>query len=163
MVEYADPFDALLAELALEELHVAQMQRLLEDEQADLVAGRTERLEAIAAEKLVQLRALELYGRRCEALLAKLGYATTRAGLAACAVAAGGTRGGKLHDAWSRLAAAAAHARDMNEENGALITMRLAHVGGRLAHLDGAGAHGTLYSAAGHFAGPGAGRSIGRF
>ena len=140
----ADPFAALVREFELELMHLRQMLALAEDEQRDLVAGDMTRLDAISAEKLGQLHALELYTRQRAVYLAELGFASDATGLAACALAAG-TRGRQLTRAWGRVAEALASLRDLNEENGLLLRARLAEVGdpaellADLARLDAGG------------------------
>lgn len=123
----ADPFAALVREFELERVHVRQMIALAEEEHRDLVAGQTARLDAISSEKLVQLRALELYGAQRGAYLAAQGFTGDASGLAACAASAG-RRGRRLTVAWRRLTDALAELRDLNEENGALLRGRLAEV-----------------------------------
>jgi flagellar biosynthesis/type III secretory pathway chaperone len=125
----ANPFAALVREFALELMHLKQMIALAEEEHGDLVAGDTARLDAIASEKLVQLRALELYGARRAAYLAAQGFTADASGLAACTVSAG-SRGRELKTAWKRVADALAELHDLNEENGALLRARLAKAGG---------------------------------
>ncbi len=124
----ADPFAALVREFELELVHLRQMLALAEEEQRDLVAGDMTRLDAISAEKLGQLQALELYTRQRAVYLAQQGFASDAMGLAACALAAG-RRGRALTTAWSRVAEALASLRDLNEENGLLLRARLAEVG----------------------------------
>jgi flagellar biosynthesis/type III secretory pathway chaperone len=148
----ADPLDALLTELDLELMHVKQMVGLLEEEQRELIAGRVERLEAIASEKLAQSRALELYASRRAALLSAQGFSADARGLMACAHSAG-VRGQVLRDAWVRVAETATEARQLNEQNGALIRLRLASVDGRLAHLEAAVGGATVYAADGRTSG----------
>jgi flagellar biosynthesis/type III secretory pathway chaperone len=126
----ANPFAALVREFALELMHLKQMIALAEDEHRDLVAGDTSRLDAIASEKLVQLRALELYRAQRAAYLAAQGFTADASGLAACTVSAG-SRGRELTTAWKRVADALAELHDLNEENGALLRARLAKAGGQ--------------------------------
>ena len=61
MTPTPDPFAALVREFELELVHLKQMLALAEEEQRDLVTGDMARLDAISAEKLAQLHALELY------------------------------------------------------------------------------------------------------
>jgi flagellar biosynthesis/type III secretory pathway chaperone len=124
----ADPFAALVREFELELVHLQQMLALAEEEQRDLVAGDMTRLDAISAEKLGQLQALELYTSQRAVYLAQQGFSSDAMGLAACALAAG-RRGRALTTAWSRVAEALASLRDLNEENGLLLRARLAEVG----------------------------------
>ena len=147
-----DPLAALLLEIDLEAMHVKQMVSLLEEEQRELIAGRVDQLESLAAEKLVQSRALDLYAGRRGAFLQAQGFGADARGLAACAAAAG-ARGQELREAWARVAEAAAEARHLNEQNGALIRMRLASVDGRLAHLEAAVGGTTVYTAEGRASG----------
>ena len=121
----ADPFAALVREFELELRHLKQMLALAAEEQRDLVAGDMNRLDAISAEKLVQLRALEHYAGRRAACLAEQGFAADARGLAACALAAG-RRGHELTTAWKRVADAFAELRDAAEENDLLLRARLA-------------------------------------
>src|SRR5262245_57772333 len=123
-----DPFAALVGEFELELIHIRQMLALAEEEQRDLVAGDMSRLDAISAEKLGQLQALELYTSQRAVYLAQQGFSSDSAGLAACALAAG-RRGRTLTAAWKRVAEALASLRDLNEENGLLLRARLAEVG----------------------------------
>jgi flagella synthesis protein FlgN len=146
------PFDALHREIDLELMHVKQMVGLLEEEQRELIAGELDRLEAIAGEKLTQSRALDLYaGRRAEFLRAQ-GFTGDARGLIACMQAAG-ARGKQLGEAWSRVVDVAAEARQLNEQNGALIRLRLASVDGRLAHLEAAAGGTTVYTSDGRASG----------
>jgi flagellar biosynthesis/type III secretory pathway chaperone len=135
----ADPFAALVREFELEYVHLRQMLALAAEEHRDLVAGDIARLDAISAEKLVQLHALEMYTLQRSAYLAQQGFTPDASGLAACALSAGG-RGRKLTTAWKRVADALAELRDLNEENGTLLRARLAELGGpafaRLAPLE---------------------------
>jgi len=124
----ADPFAALVREFELELLHLKQMLALAEEEARVLVTGDMAHLDALSAEKLGQLRALELYARRRADYLAEQGFTGDAAGLAACALAAG-RRGWALTSAWKRVAEALARLRDLNEENGVLLRARLAEVG----------------------------------
>jgi flagellar biosynthesis/type III secretory pathway chaperone len=124
----ADPFAALVREFELELLHLRQMLSLAEEEARVLVAGDMERLDAISAEKLGQLHALELYTAQRAVWLAEQGFTSDAAGLAACALAAG-RRGRALMIAWKQVAEALARLRDLNEENGMLLRARLAEVG----------------------------------
>lgn len=142
------PDAALREEINLELRHLGQMVALLEEEQRDLVAGRTDRLEAIAAEKLVQARALDLYAERRARLLAARGLGPD-ARAAAGRAEAGGPHHGRLRELVDALAAAAAEARHLNAQNGALIRLRLATVDGRLAQLHGAGGAPAVYAADG--------------
>lgn len=125
----ADPFAALVREFSLELVHLRQMIALAEEEQRDLVAGEVGRIDAIAAEKLAQLHALELYTRERAGYLAEQGFAADASGLASCAAAAG-NRGRALTDVWTQVADALTALRDLNEENGALLRVRLAEIGG---------------------------------
>lgn len=121
----AGPFDALVREFELELRHLKQMHALAAEEQRDLVAGDITRLDAISAEKLMQLRALEHYASRRAACLAEQGFAADARGLAACALAAG-SRGHELTTAWKRVADAFAELRDLAEESDLLLRARLA-------------------------------------
>jgi flagellar biosynthesis/type III secretory pathway chaperone len=125
---HADPFAALVREFHLEFVHIRQMLALAAEEQRDLVAGDMARLDAISAEKLAQLHALELYTAQRAAHLRAQGFSEDATGLAACALAAG-KRGRVLTQAWKRVAEALAELRDLNEENGTLLRARLAEVG----------------------------------
>ncbi len=125
----ADPFAALVREFELELVHLKQMLALAEEEHRTLVAGDIARLDAISAEKLVQLHALELYTSQRSAYLARQGFTADASGLAACALSAG-SRGRRLTVAWKRVADALADLRDLNEENGTLLRARLAALGG---------------------------------
>jgi flagellar biosynthesis/type III secretory pathway chaperone len=124
----ADAFAALVREFEFELLHLKQMLALAEEEGRVLVAGDMARLDAISAEKLGQLHALELYTARRAVHLAEQGFTSDAAGLAACALAAG-RRGRALTAAWKDVAEALAALRDLNEENGMLLRARLAEVG----------------------------------
>ncbi len=126
---FADPFAALVREFELELVHLKQMLALAEEEHRTLVAGDIARLDAISAEKLVQLHALELYTSQRSTYLARQGFTADASGLAACALAAGG-RGRSLTVAWKRVADALAELRDLNEENGTLLRARLVELGG---------------------------------
>jgi flagellar biosynthesis/type III secretory pathway chaperone len=86
------------------------------------------RLDAISAEKLAQLHALELYTAQRAIYLAEQGFSTDASGLAACALSAG-PRGRELTVVWKRVAEALATLRDLNEENGMLLRARLAEAG----------------------------------
>ena len=124
----ADPFVALVREFELELLHLKQMLALAEEEARVLVAGDMERLDAISAEKLGQLHALERYAAQRAVHLAEQGFTADATGLAACALAAG-RRGRALTAVWKQVAEALARLRDLNEENGVLLRARLAEVG----------------------------------
>ena len=156
-----DPVGALIEEMNLELVHLRQMAAVLEEEQRELVAGRTDRLDSLATEKVRQSRALELFAARREALLRAQGYEGTFAGLAECADAAG-TRSRCLLDTWTELARAGIEARHLNEQNGALIGMRLASVDGRLAHLQVASGGARIYDADGRTRGEPARRELGQ-
>lgn len=123
------PFAALVREFELEYVHLKQMLALAAEEQRDLVEGDIARLDAIAAEKLVQLHALELYAMQRAAYLAQQGFAPDASGLAACALSAG-SRGRELTTVWKRVADTLAELRDLNEENDTLLRARLAELGG---------------------------------
>lgn len=56
-------------------------------------------------------------------------------------------------EAWARVTDAAAEARDLNEQNGALIRTRPPRVDGRLAHLEAATGGTTLHTADGRASG----------
>lgn len=129
-----DPFAALVREFSLELVHLKQMLALAAEEQRDLVAGEVARIDSIAAEKLVQLHALELYSTERAAYLARQGFTADASGLAACALAAG-SRGRELTAVWKQVAEALADLRDLNEENGALLRARLAELDGPAAPL----------------------------
>lgn len=128
-----DAFAALVEEAELESRHLAQIGALLDEERAELAAGLTDRLQAIAEEKLAQVCALELYARRRDERLRALGFAADRDGLAACEAAH--PQGARLRALWTRIAEQAASARDGNALNGRLIEARLQQVQGRLAQL----------------------------
>lgn len=130
----SDPFAALVREFELELVHLRQMLALAAEEQRDLVDGNVERIDAIAAEKLVQLHALELYTRERAAYLTEQGFTADASGLAACALAAG-RRGRKLTTVWKHVSEALAELRDLNEENGTLLRARLAELDGPVAPL----------------------------
>jgi flagellar biosynthesis/type III secretory pathway chaperone len=130
----ADPFAALVREFELELVHLKQMLALAEEEQRNLVAGDMTRLDAISAEKLGQLHALELYTNQRAVYLTQQGFASDANGLAACALSAG-RRGRLLTAAWKRVAEALGDLRDLNEENGTLLRARLAEVGDPVAQL----------------------------
>ncbi len=100
----------------------------------------------------MQSRALDLYASRRAACLRAQGFAADRAGLVACAASAGAD-GRRLLEAWGRVVDAAAEARYLNEQNGALIRLRLASVDGRLAHLKAVAGNPGLYSADGRASG----------
>jgi flagellar biosynthesis/type III secretory pathway chaperone len=125
---HADPFAALVREFELELVHLRQMLALAEEEQRDLVSGDMARLDAISAEKLAQLHALELYTAQRGVYLRAQGFSADATGLAACALSAG-RRGRALTAAWKLVAEALASLRDLNEENGTLLRARLAEVG----------------------------------
>jgi flagellar biosynthesis/type III secretory pathway chaperone len=125
----ANPFAALVREFELELVHIRQMLALGEEESRILVAGDMARLDAISAEKLAQLHALELYSAQRTAYLREQGFSGDANGLAACALAAG-RRGRRLTAAWKRVAEALAELRDLNEENDTLLRARLAELGG---------------------------------
>ncbi|HSD54806.1 MAG TPA: flagellar protein FlgN [Burkholderiales bacterium] len=129
-----EPFVALVREFELEYVHLKQMLALAAEEHRDLVAGDIARLDAISAEKLVQLHALELYSTQRAAYLEQLGFTPDASGLAACALSAGG-RARKLTTAWKRVADALAELRDLNEENGTLLRARLAELGPAVSGL----------------------------
>jgi hypothetical protein len=121
----ADPLAALIREFELELMHVKQMLALAAEEQRDLVVGNVARLDAISAEKLVQLHGLELYAAQRSAYLAALGFATDASGLMACAAAAG-RRGVKLIAAWEGVAGAISELHELSEQNATLLRARLA-------------------------------------
>jgi len=123
-----DRLASLIREFELELLHVRQMIALAQEEHRDLVAGNTARLDAISSEKLLQLRAVELYVKQRCVHLAGLGFSPDADGLAACIASAGRLRR-KLTAAWSRLTRALAELAELNEENGALLRGCLAAVG----------------------------------
>ncbi len=123
----ADSFAALAREFELELLHLKQMLALLEAERGELLAGGTERLDAITAERLVQANALELYAARRAALLNAQGFSADAIGLAACAAAAG-EHGFELAASWQRVAEAAGEVRELNEQNQTLMRLWLAAV-----------------------------------
>jgi flagellar biosynthesis/type III secretory pathway chaperone len=125
----ADPFADLARELDLAVLHLKQMLALLELERHELVASGGAGLEAITAERLVQVKALELYAARRAALLEGQGFGADAAGLAAC-VAAAGERGLGLAARWRQVAEAMAKVRDLNARNRALMRTLLAALGG---------------------------------
>jgi flagellar biosynthesis/type III secretory pathway chaperone len=124
-----DACAALARELELEHLHLRQMLALAAEEHRDLVAGDLARLDAIAAERLAQLYAFELYEARRRAYLADMGFAADAGGLAACA-RSGRSHGLALTTAGARVAEALAELRELNEENGVLLRARLAELGG---------------------------------
>ena len=101
---------------------------------SNLVAGDMTRLDAISAEKLGQLHALELYTTQRAVYLAQQGFSSDANGLAACALSAG-RRGRMLTAAWKRVAVALGDLRDLNEENGTLLRARLAELGDPAAQL----------------------------
>ena len=121
----AESFAALARECELELLHLKQMLALLEAERRELLAGGTERLDAITAERLVQANALERYAARRAALLNAQGFSADAIGLAACAAAAG-ERG--LAASWQRVAEAAGEVRELNEQTQTLMRLWLAAV-----------------------------------
>jgi flagellar biosynthesis/type III secretory pathway chaperone len=125
----SDPFAALVREFELEYVHLKQMLALAAEEHRDLVEGDIGRLDEIAAEKLVQLHALEMYTTQRAAYLVQQGFSPDARGLAACALSAG-SRGRALTVAWQRVADALAELRDLNEENDTLLRARLAELGG---------------------------------
>ena len=128
LAEPAGPLAALVRQFELELLHLKQMIALAQEEHRDLVAGNTARLDAISSEKLVQLRAVELYAKRRYTRLAALGFSPDADGLAAC-IASAGRLGRKLTAAWSRLTRALTELAELNEENGALLRGCLAAAG----------------------------------
>lgn len=123
----AESFAALARECELELLHLKQMLALLEAERRELLAGGTERLDAITAERLVQANALERYAARRAALLNAQGFSADAIGLAACAAAAG-ERGLGLAASWQRVAEAAGEVRELNEQTQTLMRLWLAAV-----------------------------------
>jgi flagellar biosynthesis/type III secretory pathway chaperone len=123
----ADPFRALVQELELERLHLVQMIALAEEESRLLAVGDTTGLDAISAERLVQLHALELYAARRATYLDAQGFPPGAMGLAGCAAAAG-RPGRKLFAAWKRVAEATAELSDLNAQNSALALRLLAKV-----------------------------------
>ncbi|MGH8698535.1 MAG: flagellar export chaperone FlgN, partial [Burkholderiales bacterium] len=114
----------------------------LEAERRELAAGGTERLDAITAERLAQVRALELYAARRAALLNAQGFSADAIGLAACAAAAG-ERGSELAASWQRVAEAAGEVRDRNAENQTLMRLWLAAAADGAAAPDRVGAEPT--------------------
>jgi flagellar biosynthesis/type III secretory pathway chaperone len=127
-----DPFGALVREFELELVHLKQMIALAGEEHRILVAGHIGSLDAISAEKLVQLDALALYAKQRSVHLRAQGFTGDASGLAACALAAGG-RARVLTAAWKRVVDALAELRDLNNENGTLLRARLAEAGGPAA------------------------------
>jgi len=128
LADPADPLAALVRELEFERLHLKQMIALAQEEHRDLVAGNTARLDAISSEKMVQLRAIELYTKQRSTHLAALGFSPDADGLAAC-IASAGRLGRKLMAGWSRLTRALAELDELNQENGALLRGCLAAAG----------------------------------
>ena len=143
----------LAAELEHEHRHLCAMVELLEVEQHVLVEGNdAERLSTLAAEKISQIRTLELYAARIAAFLRAQGYADDARGLAECIAAA--PKSLDLVELRVKVAEKAREARQLNILNGALIEARLDSVQGRAAKLAGArtgttdGADGAMLVAA---------------
>lgn len=143
-----EAFAALVEELDLETRQVRQILALLGDERRELNEGQSVRLEAIAAEKMTALRALDLYAQRRNELLRAQGFAPGAEGLLACAAGAG-PHGELLRERWNDLLEMARRARDSNAINGSLIRMRLSDLQGRLAALENASGGPGLYGADG--------------
>lgn len=147
---------ALLEAIEHESRHLAQMIALLVTEQDDLVLGRTDRLESIAAEKLTQARALDLYAARRGTLMRALGVPGRAGGTGTTAYAALGAIG--LGDRWRELADKADEARTLNAINGRLIAQRMLSTERRLSRLVPGPGMAELYGANGLKV-PGAGHS----
>jgi len=103
--------------------------------------------------RLAQSRALDLYAARRAAFFHAQGFGADPQGLAAYAVAAGAA-GRRLLEAWARVTDAAAEARYLNEQNGALIRCASRPSTGSFAHLEAATGRTTLYTACVRASGP---------
>lgn len=121
----------LLRQVSDELALVAAFVGVLEREAAGLAGGRFEALPALAREKQQLAERLAACDAAREQLLVTLGYSADRAGADAAAA-----RGGPaLQEAWKRLLALAARARDRNHRNGALVHAHLDFTRQTLAFL----------------------------
>ncbi|WBY00587.1 flagellar protein FlgN [Ramlibacter tataouinensis] len=110
---------ALLRQVSAETALVEAFLALLDEEAAALTGSRFEALPGITRRKDEAAERLAAADAVREQLLQALGHAGDRAGAAA---AAGGPA---LQQAWERLLALAARARDQNHRNGVMIHAHL--------------------------------------
>lgn len=128
-------YAAFAAELEHEFRHLCAMVELLEVEQHVLVEGDAGRLGALAAEKVSQVRALEIYAARIGAFLRARGYGEDAGGFAECIAAAPQSK--SLGELRAKIAEKSREARQLNTLNGALIEARLTSIEERAAAFTG--------------------------
>ena len=108
----------MLALLEAEFEQVAAFSAILDEEHTVLLQKDIEPLFTIAERKAVQARTLHQYADQRSALLAQAKLPNDRQSL--CKLI-----GSDTHPLWLQYQAAASRARDLNQENGVLITERL--------------------------------------
>lgn len=108
----------LLALLEAELGQVSAFAEILEQERTVLSQRDVEPLFALAERKAVQARTLHQFADQRSALLAQAGLKNDRAGIEQLI-------GNAQHPAWLKYQTAAAQARDLNKQNGILITERM--------------------------------------
>lgn len=145
----ANAFEAgLLAERDAAEKFVD----LLREEQAALVSGAVDELDALTRRKACVADELSQHGRSRETRLAAMGYAADVHGMRAWVDAQRGRP--ESVTLWKSLHALAGQARALNETNGILIEMRLRNCEQSLAALADACGRPTLYGRHGHAIAP---------
>lgn len=118
---------------------------LLREEQEQLKAGETANLATFAAQKDSLIKELlEISGKREQALLAS-GLTNDSAGLAQWAASSGPA----AQELLQRLLGLAGEARELNQLNGQLVALRLAHTRAALAALSPNATEPGLYGSSG--------------
>jgi len=116
--------DSFIAALDHERANVREFLKLLEREQAALVAGDHDRLLAFTEQKAARLLELRRFADQRNRFLAAQGFAADKEGVNALLECHADER---LRQSWGELIALAARVRDTNEVNGVLVNARLRH------------------------------------
>jgi len=111
---------------------VARFVELLENEQAELQAGRIENLESIVTAKAPLVQELNQLAETRSRLITSAGYTMDRSGMTALLASCTHTESKRM---WEQLQAQARQARQLNELNGRLIAQHLQSTNGALQVL----------------------------
>ncbi|WP_319240749.1 flagellar protein FlgN [uncultured Propionivibrio sp.] len=158
MAVQSSPSSRLLQTLTSESELVSLFISLLEKEQASLVEGQTETLPQIAEEKGRAADRLTAVGDERNRLLAEEGLAGGPSGIEAWCARHPLEK--SIVSKWAEVLDKARRAKDLNQLNGNLITLRMQHTARALEALRSASRPLDLYGPDGQSAGTGTARRI---
>lgn len=136
---------AFVAALGAEQAGYAALCGILRAEQAGLERGDVDHVQALTERKSRQVEELARLAATRAAFLSALRLAPDPAGMDAWLASQAGAQRDALAHTWRQLLACAAEARNLNEVNGALLTLRLQHSQAALASMQAAARQHSVY------------------